>query len=161
VKATALVVFCLALAVGLGFAVRRAIERITAPPRARPLARRGAPASTAGLAAGEQVLQQLTRFRTAGGYEAIRGTLLAEFAVGQREASVHVAFCPPFERLPEVEAHAGDDSAADVKVTQRLHHGAQLDVRLARPAQLPHAVSIEFFAAEPGPAGVPAPSICI
>ena len=52
----------------------------------------------------EQVLQQLTRFRTADGKDAIRGTLVAEFAVGERQTTLYVGFCPPFELLPQVEA---------------------------------------------------------
>ena len=38
--------------------------------------------------------------------ETIRGTLVAEFAAGERTAIVHVAFCPPFERLPSGRSRA-------------------------------------------------------
>ena len=96
----------------------------------------------------EQVLQQLTRFRTAEGKDAIRGTLAAEFEAGERQTTVYVGFCPPFELLPQVEANVNDDSAAEVKLAQVLHNGAQLDVRLSEPAEEAVAVSIEFFASE-------------
>src|SRR6185369_15601770 len=72
----------------------------------------------------EQVLQQLTRFRTAEGKDAIRGTLAAEFEAGERQTTVYVGFCPPFELLPQVEANVKDDSAAEVKLAQVLHNGA-------------------------------------
>jgi hypothetical protein len=96
----------------------------------------------------EHVLQQLTRFRTADGKDAIRGNLVAEFMVGERQTSVYVGFCPPFELLPQVEANVNDDLEAEVKLAQVLHNGAQLDVRLSEPAEEALAVSIEFFASE-------------
>jgi hypothetical protein len=114
------------------------------------VARRSAPAIKREATASDQVLQELTRFRTSQGKEAIRGKLVAEFATGQREANLYVAFCPPFQRLPDVEAQVAGNPAATVKVAQRLHHGAQFDVRLAAPAEEPLSVTIEFFAAERG-----------
>ncbi len=96
----------------------------------------------------DQVLQQLTRVRTAEGKDALRGTLVAEFALGERQVTLYVGFCPPFELLPEVELNVADDSEADVKLSQVLHNGAQLDVRLSEPAEEAIAVSIEFFAIE-------------
>jgi hypothetical protein len=96
----------------------------------------------------EQVLQQLTRFRTADGKGAIRGTIVAEFLVGERQTTAYVGFCPPFELLPAVEANVNDDLEAEIKLVQVLHNGAQLDVRLSEPAEEAVAVSIEFFASE-------------
>lgn len=97
----------------------------------------------------EKVLQQFCRFRTPAGAEAIRGTLLAEFSAGQREATLYVAFCPPFQRLPEITVHAADDPSIVVQVVQRLHNGAQFEVRLSEPADEPFAVSVAIFASEP------------
>ena len=96
----------------------------------------------------ERTLQQLTRVRTAAGKDAIRGSLTAEFAPGERQTTLYVGFCPPFELLPEVEATVNDDFEADVKLAQVLHNGAQLDVRLSEPAEEPLAISIEFSACE-------------
>jgi hypothetical protein len=78
----------------------------------------------------EQLLQQITRTPTAEGREVIHGTLVAELAAGERSATLYVAFCPPFERLPQVEAEATDCPDASVKLIQALHHGAQLEVCL-------------------------------
>jgi hypothetical protein len=96
----------------------------------------------------ELVLQQLTRFRTADGKGAIRGTVTAEFVTGERQTTIYIGFCPPFELLPQVEANVNDDLEADVKLAQVLHNGAQLDVRLSEPAEDALTVSIEFFASE-------------
>jgi hypothetical protein len=92
---------------------------------------------------------------------AIRGTLVAEFVAGQREATLYVAFCPPFERLPDVEAHVTDDSMASVKVAQRLHNGAQLEVRLPELAENSLTVTVEFLAAEPDPTDERRPSLAV
>lgn len=93
---------------------------------------------------GERVLQRLTRSRTASGQDVMRGTLVAEFAAGERTATVYVAFCPPFERWPRVEV----ESPAAVKVVQALHNGAQLEVRLPRAAATSTTADIEFFATD-------------
>ena len=99
----------------------------------------------------EQVLQQLTRIRMEGGHEAIRGMLVGEFAPGERQVTLYIAFCPPFERLPRVEVNVADDSDATVKLTQVLHNGVQLDVRLPQPAADPINVAVELFASDTDP----------
>jgi hypothetical protein len=93
-----------------------------------------------------QPLQQIQRFRTADGAELIRGEFVAEFAAGERNATLYIAFCPPFERLPTVDAQIGDESSATVKVAQLLHNGAELDVRLAEPSATAQVVAVEFIA---------------
>jgi uncharacterized membrane protein YhaH (DUF805 family) len=107
--------------------------------------RRSSPA-TGTQKSDEQLLQQITRSRSANGCEAIDGTVVAEFAPGERTAVVHVAFCPPFERVPSVEAEVADGPACDVKITQTLHQGARLEARLSRASTAPQRVTIEFAA---------------
>ena len=117
----------------------------------RPLRRRSPPADSDGD--GEQLLQQLMRYRMADGRVAIRGTLIAEFAAGERVTDLYAAFCPAFETLPHAEANVADDSTASVKMAQLLHNGAQLEVRLPRPSDHSERVTIELFAAESHRAG--------
>jgi hypothetical protein len=93
-------------------------------------------------------LQQLTRYRSPDGTHSIHGTLLAEFEPGERSTTIHAAFCPPFEVLPEVEVEVTDDSFATVKLTQLLHNGVEIDVRLPQPATGAQHVTIEMMAAE-------------
>ncbi len=96
----------------------------------------------------ETILQHLTRIRLDDGREAIRGELTAEFTTGERQTTIYVAFCPPFERLPQIEANIADDSDATVKIAQFLHNGAQLEVRLPDAAEEPFRVTVELYAAE-------------
>jgi hypothetical protein len=91
-------------------------------------------------------LQQLTRVRTAEGIESIHGTLQAEFAAGQRHATLHVGFCPPLEGQPAVEVEVIDGPDATVKVVQAFAHGARFELRLAEPAEDACRVAIEFAA---------------
>jgi hypothetical protein len=100
-----------------------------------------------GRASDEKILQQYSRVRSAEGQDTISGTLVAEFAAGERQVTVYAGFCPPFELLPEVEVNVADDFEAEVKLAQVLHNGAQIDVRLSEPAEEPVTVTIEFVAA--------------
>jgi hypothetical protein len=108
-----------------------------------------AQASTSAPGDDGQVLQQLVRVRDAAGAESIRGMLYAEFAPGQRTATIHVGFCPPLDRLPQVDAEPAGGPDATIKTTQALAHGARLDVRLARPADERCWVAVEFAAGPP------------
>jgi hypothetical protein len=76
-----------------------------APKRRSPLANLG---ETTALADDSgTLLQQLSRSRAADGHATVHGTLVAEFGSGERTAALHVAFCPPFELVPHVEAETG------------------------------------------------------
>jgi hypothetical protein len=102
----------------------------------------------ADVAATDTRLQQLTRYRAADGTHSILGTLIAEFEPGDRTATLHIAFCPPFERLPTVALEAVDDSFATVKLTQLLHNGVQIEVRLPQTPDEKQSVTIELMATE-------------
>ncbi|NQU23431.1 MAG: hypothetical protein HQ567_19290 [Candidatus Nealsonbacteria bacterium] len=94
----------------------------------------------------EGVLQQFTRTRAADGSERLSGWLRAPFLAGQRTASVHVAFCPPFAVVPELSVEQVDGPPARVKTAQLLPQGARLDLKLASAAEEPHDVALEFSA---------------
>ncbi len=91
-------------------------------------------------------MQQLTRTRAADGSERLSGWLRAPFLAGQRTASVHVAFCPPFAAVPELSVEQVDGPPARVKTAQLLPQGARLDLKLASAAEEPHDVALEFSA---------------
>jgi hypothetical protein len=97
-------------------------------------------------ACAETIVQQLTRVRLPNGRVEIRGTVLAEFAAGDRLATTYVGFCPPFEMLPKVEAVADDGVEVELIIVQALHNGVQIEIRLSEPAEESVAIPIEFFA---------------
>ncbi len=94
----------------------------------------------------DNVLQQLTRSRGADGSEQLAGWLRMPFGPGQRTASLHVAFCPPFDRRPEIDVAQCDGPTTRVKTTQLLPYGARLDLKLAAPPEKPESVLLQFSA---------------
>ncbi|MAT70816.1 MAG: hypothetical protein CMJ58_14975 [Planctomycetaceae bacterium] len=104
-----------------------------------------APADGDDALAGE-VLQQLFRVRDEQGVEAVYGTVAADFVPGQRHAVLHVGFCPPLVRSPEIEAEPCAGPDARVKVLQCFTHGVRLEVRLAEPARKPCRVTVDLAA---------------
>lgn len=63
------------------------------------------------------------------GRELIEGETLVDFAAGQKEAVVHLSFCPPLASTPEI--HAEDNLGGDLEIrTEAAHpYGARLTVR--------------------------------
>jgi hypothetical protein len=94
------------------------------------------------------VLQQLTQGRSAHGDLFWQGIVRATFLPDQRLAAAHVAFCPPFARLPEVQAWHLVGPAAEVQVKQVLAHGARLDIKFKNEATRSCEVLLEFSAQE-------------
>jgi hypothetical protein len=74
--------------------------------------------------------------------------LRAEFAGGERTATLYVGFCPPFELQPLVEAAAIGGPPASVKLIQVLHQGAQIEVRLSAVAACQQCVTVRLSAIE-------------
>ena len=83
----------------------------------------------------EQIVQQLYRVRDEQGQEIVYGTVRADFEAGQRTAVVHVGFCPPLSRIPEIEAESFPGTPSRIKIVQALAHGTRMDVRLPAPAE--------------------------
>jgi len=96
-----------------------------------------------------QVLEQLTRCRLADGAEQIAGWLAADFAPGQRTDSLHVAFCPPLARTPELQIEQIEGPRVRVKTGQLQPYGVRLDLKLAEPASKPQRVVLGFAARAP------------
>ncbi len=93
-----------------------------------------------------EVTQQLTRGRTARGADVLSGWLRAPLEAGQRTASVHVAFCPPFSRAPHATVEQRDGPKARIKTVQLLPYGVRFDLKLADPAAESTDVVLHFSA---------------
>jgi len=76
------------------------------------------------------VWQQLSRARTEDGEDRLEGWVRVECSAGQRGEVVHLAFCPPFQRIPKLEAHCQSGPSARIKVTQLLPYAARIELRL-------------------------------
>jgi hypothetical protein len=95
------------------------------------------------------VLQQLTLRTTAEGGQELSGWLRLGLAAGQRTGSLHVAFCPSFREVPQVQAEAVSGPDCRVKAAQVLPYGARLDVKLGEGADEAQSVLVWFHAAVP------------
>lgn len=94
----------------------------------------------------DNITQQLTRSQAADGTEELSGWLRLSLAAGQRTGSVHVAFCPPFAAVPELEVEQIDGPEARIKPPQVLPYGARLDLKLATASEEPTSVLLQFSA---------------
>jgi len=93
------------------------------------------------------VVQQLTLRATAEGGQELSGWLRMPLTAGQRSGSLHVAFCPPFDGAPRVQAEAVAGPDCRIKAAQSLPYGVRLDIKLAAPAAGNESVLVWFFAA--------------
>ncbi len=83
----------------------------------------------------EHVTQQVTRLLEPDGTERIVGWMRVSFEAGQRLASVHLAFCPPFARSPEATLERLEGPQVRIKRAQVFPFGARFDLKLDTPAE--------------------------
>ncbi len=94
----------------------------------------------------EDVLQRFTRNRTSDGSDVLSGLLRVVLTAGQRTASVHVAFCPPFSRIPQIAVEQCEGEPARIKVGQLLPYGARFDLKLGCPSESTEGLVLRFWA---------------
>jgi hypothetical protein len=95
---------------------------------------------------------QLVRFVDAAGRDVIEATARVRFAVGQRHASVHLAFCPPFETKPEVACELSGELDGDAQPVQVSAFAARCDVKLTVPADRAAELLLACVASSPAAA---------
>ncbi len=98
----------------------------------------------------EHVTQQLTRLVESDGTERVVGWMRVSFAAGQRLASVHLAFCPPFARAPEASLERLEGPQVRIKRIQAFPYGARFDLKLGEPAEHATDVLLHVAAEVPG-----------
>jgi hypothetical protein len=112
------------------------------PHRLLPAAR---PAQHLPSPADDSVLQQLT-LRNADGVAELSGWLRMPLESGQRSGNLHVAFCPPFDCVPEIEIEQLEGPPARIKAAQVLPYGARLEVKLAEASEKAGSIALRFSA---------------
>ena len=90
------------------------------------------------------LLQQVTRVLDEAGGESVHAVLRAVVPGGDKQAAIHVAFCPPLAQTPQLTAHALE-CEADVRITQAETFGARLELRLPDAAATDQAVLVEVI----------------
>jgi len=94
------------------------------------------------------VSQRITRGRGEDGVEAVYGVVRCDFSVGQRQQNLHIAFCPPLERIPELTTDQIDGPIVKIKPSMVEVFGAGLEVKLPAPCSEPTSVQVQFYAFE-------------
>jgi hypothetical protein len=94
------------------------------------------------------IWQRTTRSRTSQGTDVLEGWLRCEFELGQRLASAHLAFCPPFSRAVQIDHRQLAGPESRVKISMLQPYGARFDVKLNNPCDQPVAVVIECTVSE-------------
>lgn len=77
----------------------------------------------------ETVRQQMIRSKTAEGLERLDGTFWAEFPAEAMTATVHIPFCPAFERVPTVQVFPVDETDAHLRIASPKTFGVRVDVK--------------------------------
>ncbi len=83
-----------------------------------------------------EITQQLACRRCQDGSEELSGWIRVAFRAGERNASVHLAFCPPLPHAPGVTVEQRAGAPARTKVGRTMPYGVRLDVRLQHAARV-------------------------
>ena len=98
----------------------------------RRLAPKTMPASS--LPETDTVQQQMTRFTTAEGLDRLEGTFWADFPENAMTTTVHISFCPAFERVPRVQVFPKNATDTNLRVVSPKTLGVRVDVKRNNPA---------------------------
>ena len=77
----------------------------------------------------EHVQQQMVRTKTAEGLERLDGTFCVEFPTDALTATVHIPFCPVFEKVPKIQVFPVDESGASLRIISPKVFGVRVDVK--------------------------------
>ena len=91
------------------------------------------------------VVQRLVRTQ-AGGVDRVQGWLKAELEPNERNAMLHVAFCPPFDELPNLTVVQIAGPECRIKTGQLLPYGIRLELKRQVVGAEQGIVIIEFSA---------------
>ena len=93
----------------------------------------------------EHVQQQMLRTKTAEGLERLDGTFCVEFPPDAMTTTVHIPFCPVFEKVPKIQVFPVDESSASLRIISPKTFGVRVDVKRNDPAtqRLRFAIVVE------------------
>jgi hypothetical protein len=77
----------------------------------------------------DTIKQQTIRTQTAEGVDRFEGTFWAEFPTNAMSTTVHVPFCPAFERVPKVQVFSVDETGLHLRITSPKTFGVRIDIK--------------------------------
>jgi hypothetical protein len=78
--------------------------------------------------------------------ETVEGEFTAAFAAGQKQAVVHLAFCPPLPSVPELECEPLDGADVRWKLAVAQPYGVRIDVHRGGALDSPAEIRLAWFA---------------
>ena len=93
----------------------------------------------------ESTTQWMTRQSLPDGVDQIEGAIRVSFVAGQKAASVHVPFSPPFAAVPKVECEVDSDEAARWKVSVVYAYGMRVELK-RESAREPAEIELSYSA---------------
>jgi hypothetical protein len=123
-----------------------AVSRVAALPAAAPPPLTPPTLAPPSAAFSSEVVQQSTRSRLANGTDRLSGWLQMSLATGERNATAHIAFCPPFFETPRISLRQTAGPAGRIRAVQILPHGVRLELKLDFSPRQPQRVPVEFVA---------------
>jgi len=81
----------------------------------------------------ETIQQQMIRSKTSEGSDRLDGTFLVLFPAKAMTATVHIPFCPAFERVPKVQVFPVDEADAQLRIVTIKMFGVRIDVKRSHP----------------------------
>ena len=79
----------------------------------------------------------------------IHGWLKTTLAATERNATLHVAFCPPFDETPKFTVLQTSGPASRIKPVQLLPYGVRLELKRLEPGDKTATIVLEFSAESP------------
>lgn len=93
----------------------------------------------------------LRRKKNPDGADVLEGATTVEFAPGQKTATTHLVFCPPFTEIPEFRLESPESSDVRVKIAAVYVYGARLELRRAGTGRGTEEIVLRFTARQSAP----------
>ncbi len=103
------------------------------------------PLDSVDSAASEDITQWMSR-RVTDDAEVVEGWMRVTFAVGQREVTIHVSFCPPLTGSPEIETEDLEGADLEIRVASAFPFGLRITARRSGSMHEVQAARIGFVA---------------
>jgi len=79
--------------------------------------------------ADETFQQQMMRSKTAEGLDRLDGTFCVEFPTDTMSATVHIPFCPAFDKVPKIQVFPMDTTHSNLRMMPPKMFGVRVDVK--------------------------------
>lgn len=104
------------------------------------------PRLVANQEAGVHPVQWMRRSVDEHGAEHLEGAIQARFESGESTTTVHVVFCPPFQRTPAFHCNLADGAPARVRTSVAYAYGGRVELKRTGQVESPLSVDVEFEA---------------